>query len=320
MIGMGGSAERRFGGARALSLVGAVLLIVGVAANGWWLRRDSGPTPVLLGENTLGPGTALPDGLRVEPGSRLLGGVFATNVSPADESAAAALRERDHDPTPRWYWHAPLVLEDSPGDVFDRYVTQIEAAGYRSREGRGQGSRCGVGAVDDDLMCWSGRRGGDRLTAPRVAVWIRGRHGLLDAGSVAADVGADGLPIAVERGVGGGDRTLSIPNHGFLPLPKDASLVHGPVENLPPGLRTDIRFVIAFEGDATTVMTHLVRNLPAAGYDGNTTHGPTTRVVGDRTLKWWGSFDPGGSGDTRVAVIARPGGGGYASVHASDRS
>ena len=67
-------------------------------------------------------------------------------------------------------------------------------------------------------------------------------------------------------------------------------------------------------------MTHLVRNLTAAGYDGNTTQAPRTRIVGNRTLMWWGSYDGGGSGDTRVGLIAGPDGGGFASVHASDRS
>ena len=243
---MGGSGLRQFGAARATSLVVAVLLVAVVVVGGaWWVRRDDGSTPVIRDDTSVAPGTALPDGLRVEPGSRVVAAVFATGVSPADDAGAAALRERGHDATPRLYWHAPLVLDGSPSDVFDRYVAQFEAAGYKSRGGKLQAGECGLRDDDKDLLCWSGYRDGDRITAPSVAVWIRGRNGLLDAASVAVDVGAGDLPMARHRQDGAGERIVSIPNHGFLPLPKRASLVHGPIENLPPGLRTDIRFVIA---------------------------------------------------------------------------
>lgn len=90
-------------------LVASALLLT--ACGGEDDRPAHEPTPVDGPTSEKGPGTPIADGVAVAPGSVMLGPAFP---APQDNDGSRL-------------WRAVVIVEDDPADVFDEYVTQMEA-------------------------------------------------------------------------------------------------------------------------------------------------------------------------------------------------
>jgi hypothetical protein len=103
-----------------VGVVGLALTVAscGDGAGGGTAAGDGGGPPVLR-DATAGPGTELRDGLRVPPGSRLIGRVFdAPAVS--DQSAGPAAER----------WTALLLVDEEPRRALAAMVADAEEAGF----------------------------------------------------------------------------------------------------------------------------------------------------------------------------------------------
>ncbi|HEX2149123.1 MAG TPA: hypothetical protein VHI31_02975 [Actinomycetota bacterium] len=110
------------------AVTSAVLVFVAVA--GFVYFR--GPSAYPLEDVSLPPGTALPDGLEVAPGSALLGAVIRGPLDYGDSSDT---------------WHALLAVTGSPMEVWRSYLQQFPAA-QPSEETWLAGPSCRPGGPD----------------------------------------------------------------------------------------------------------------------------------------------------------------------------